>query len=122
MPVLCAQRGLCPLRLLTSWRLWSRLSSSQEVFAKSKTLLRKRSVGSRGVASLYLMRSERTQKPSNGSLSLESLAIYCCHVPELSFKEDFVAAGSRPSLQSKVQLGMGKPELNVTLSLSISIS
>lgn len=60
VPVLCAQRGLCPLRLLTSWGLWSRLSSSQEVFAKSKTIPRKRSVGSRGVASLYLMRSERT--------------------------------------------------------------
>lgn len=68
------------------------------------------------------MRSVQTQKPGDGSLSLESLAIYCCHVPEFSFKERFVTAGIRPSLQSKVQLGMGESELNVSLSLSISIS
>ena len=92
------------------------------MFAKSKTILTKRSVGSRGVASLYLMRSVQTQKPGNGSLSLESLAIYFCHIPELSFKEHFVTAGIGPSLQSKVQLGMGESEFNVALSLSISIS
>lgn len=59
----------------------------------------------------------QTQEPGNGSLSLESLAIYCCHIPKLSIKEHFVTAGIRPSLKSKVQLGRGESELNVTIGL-----
>jgi len=87
-----------------------------------KTLLAKWSTGSREVASLCLVRSVQTQKPGNGSLSLESLAIYCCHIPELSFKQHFVTAIIRPSPQSKIQLGMGESELNVTLGPFISIN
>lgn len=59
----------------------------------------------------------QTQKPGKGSFSSESIAIYCCHIPELSIKEHFVTAGIRPSLKSNVQLGMGESELNVTVSL-----
>lgn len=58
----------------------------------------------------------------NGSLSLESLATYFCHIPDLCFKEHFVTTGIRTSLCSEDQLGMGKSELHLTPSLSISIS
>lgn len=85
-----------------------------------KTILATQSVGSCRVVSLYPMRSVQAEKPGNGSLTLESLVVYCC--PELSFKEHFVTAGIKPSPQSEVQLGVVESELNVSLSLSISVS
>lgn len=73
------------------------------------------------VTSLYLMRSAQTEEPGNGNLSLKFSYLFFATFLRCPLRKN-IFHQKVSELCSEDQLGMGKSELDVELSLSISIS